>query len=564
MKKESVLKQRDISYRLDVSRRASPERNFFSQTRLGSLAALTALTCLLPAMPVADAQQVSGAVAPKLRAISVDAASNLGSMKALRGLNAGPLPWSDRPAVEQLDDLVEVSDRTGYRSLGADASAGYRSANIDLIRIHDNYGPGDIYANFRGSRTMADGTSVSAASRNALVIFPDIKADPLNPANYNFAPTDKLMKSIHDVGARAIFRFGASAGENSGVPDSFTSERDYDHYANIARHVVLHYNKGWHGGFRYDVKYWEVLNEPDGRFDANKYYKLYGKLAKAVKSADKDAWIGGPSLMFTHNGPSYREHFLNSLRKNGLPLDFWTFHDYNVDAADPYLYVRLGEDMRKLLDEHGFKKTKIIMDEWNVLGINPELLSLGGRAAFTTSAIIYMQDSPIDDQTFYMGPNLFGLDGKTPNKIGQALVALGGMKDTPLRLSVEGDDKQGFAVQAGKSADGTKINIIISNYEVPESLRGPRPGGDAIAGGGFKINLLPRRNFAYDQNDGFDLHVKGLNPNKLYQVERYRISDVWDYRLLSTVTLKGSDIRVTQTLAPPSVEQISISLANGQ
>jgi hypothetical protein len=411
---------------------------------------------------------------------------------------------------------------------------------------------------------MADGTSVSAASFDALVMFPDIKADPLDPAHYNFAPTDKLMESIHDVGARAIFRFGASAGENSGVPDSFTSERDYDHYANIARHVVLHYSKGWHGGFHYGVKYWEVLNEPDGRFDANKYYKLYGKLAKAVKSADKDAWIGGPSLMFTHNGPSYREHFLNYLGRNGIPLDFWTFHHYNVDAADPYLYVRLGEDMRKLLDKHGFKKTKIIMDEWNVLGINPELLILGGRAAFTASAIIYMQDSPIDDQTFYMGPNLFGLDGKTPNKIGQALVALGRMKDTPFRLSVEGHDKQGFAVQAGKSADGTKINIIISNYEVPESLRGPRPGGDAIAGGGFKINLLPRRNFAYGQNDGFDLRVTGLNPDKLYRVERYRISDVWDYRLLSTVTLKGSDIGVTQTLAPPAIEQISISLASGQ
>lgn len=523
--------------------------------------AIAAITSLLPLTLPAHAQQVTGAVAPKLRSITVDAASNLGTMKALRGVNSGPLPWSDRPAVERLDDVVEVSDRTGYRSLGADASAGYRAANIDLIRIHDNYGPGDIYANFRGSREMADGTQISAASLNARVMFPDIKADPLNPASYNFGPTDGLMKSIYDIGARPIFRIGASAGENSGVPDSFTSERDYDHYADIARHVVLHYNKGWNQGFQYGVKYWEVLNEPDGRFEANRYFKLYGKLAKAVKSADKNAMIGGPALMFTHNGPEYREDFLKYLRAKKLPLDFWTFHDYNVDAADPYLYVRLAEDMRKLLDNHGFRKTKLIMDEWNVLGINPELLTLGGRAAFTASAIIYMQDSPLDDQTFYMGPNMFGEDGKSPDKIGQALIVLGKLKDTPVRLAVKGDDKNGFAVQAGKSADGKRINIILSNYEVPESLRGPRPTGDHIQGGGFKINLLPRRTLSYDRNDGFDLRVTGLDPDKLYKVQRYRVSDVWDYRLLSTTTVKGDAIKIAQTLAPPSIELLSISSA---
>ena len=530
-----------------------------TKPKLRNLARVVALACLLPGTLPAQAQQVNGAVPPKLRAITVDAASNLGQFKALRGVNAGPLPWSDRPAVEKLNDTVEVSDRTGYRSLGADASPGYRAANIDLIRIHDNYGPGDLYADFRGTRLMADGTTISADALKAQVMFPNLAADPADASNYNFAPTDRLMQSIYGIGATALFRIGASAGDRSAIPNAFTKDEEYLHYADIARHVVLHYNKGWNKGFNYNVKYWEVLNEPDGRFDPLKYYKLYGSVAKAVKSADPNAMIGGPALMFTHNGPSYREDFLKYLRANRLPLDFWTFHDYNVDAADPYLYVRLGEDMRKLLDSHGFKKAKLIMDEWNVLGINPELLTLGGRAAFTTSAIIYMQDSPIDEQTFYMGPNLFGLDGKTPDKIGQALIALGRMKDTPFRLAVKGDDKNGFAVQAGKSSDGKAINILISNYEVPVSLRGPRPAGDKIAGGGFTINLLPRRTLSYDHNDGFDVRVTGLSPDKLYKVQRYRISDVWDYRLLSTTTLKGSEVRITQTLAPPSIELLSIT-----
>ena len=494
------------------------------------------------------------------RAILVDASKTLGRFKSLRGVNVGPLPWTDRLELDRTTGLVEVSDRTGYRSLGADASAGYRAANVDFIRVHDNYGPGDIYANFRRPWRMADGTNLSPEARNALVMFPDLRADPSKPESYNFAPTDRLIQSIYDVGAMPLFRLGASANESSGVPNSFTTEADYDRYADIARHVVLHYNKGWNNGFRYGVKYWEVLNEPDGHIDAAKYHKLYGKIARAVKSADPGALIGGPALMFPFQGRGYREDFLDYLRKNRLPLDFWSFHDYNIDAADPYLFVRLAADMRKLLDSHGFPKAQIVLGEWNVLGIDPDLLTTTGRAAFVASSIIYMQDSPIDAQNYYMGLNAFGEDGNTPNKVGQALIALGRMKRTPMRLAVTGADTNGFAVQAGCSPDGSEINILISNYEVPASLRGPRPLGDKVAG---FINLLPRQELKYQRNRGFKLTVAGLKPNRRYSVARYRISDNWDYRLLSTVTLKGSEVAISEILQPPAIELLVIKPAGG-
>ena len=301
-----------------------------------------------------------------------------------------------------------------------------------------------------------------------------------------------------------------------------------------------------------------MLNEPDGRFAPTKYYELYGKIARAVKAADANALIGGPALMFTYQGPTYREDFLEYLRKNNLPLDFWSFHDYSVDSADPYCFVRISRDMRKLLDSYGFNKTKLILDEWNVLGINPDLLTLAGRAAFTASAIIYMQDSPIDAQTFYMGPNLFGENGNTPNKVGQALIALGRMKRTPVRLAVSGADTEGLAVQAGRSNDGEEIDVLVSNYEVPASLRGARKGGDKVAG---FLNLLPRRELKYERNEGFDLKVTSLEPDQLYRIERYRISDVWDYRLLNTVTLKGSEVAISGVLPAPGIELVVIKAA---
>src|SRR4051794_2337211 len=493
------------------------------------------------------------------RQIEVDASSNRGELKALRGVNAGPLPWTDKPGVDRPDPFIEVSDRTGYRSLAADASAGYRDANIKLVRIHDNYGPGDIHNNFQGTHEMADGTVLQDSSRNGLAMFPDLHADPAAQASYNFGPTDELLAAIHDVGARPLFRLGASAGESSGVPDAFTKDAEFDHYAEIARHVVLHYNKGWKDGSEYGVKYWEVLNEPDGRFEAAKYYKLYEKVARAVKEADPTALIGGPSLMFTYSGPAYEDAFLEYLRENDVPIDFWTFHDYCIDSADPYYYVRVAGDMRQLLDRHGFTETQLVLDEWNVLGFDLDLLSLAGRAAFTASAIIYMEDSPIDAQTFYMGPNLFGEDGKTPNKVGQAMVALGRMKTTPLRLDVTGADSEGLAVQAGRTAEGNEVTVVISNYEVPESLRGPRSGGDRLAD---MLNVLPRRDLEYSNNDGFDLTVSGLDPDTTYRVERYRISDLWDHRLLSTDFVKGDRIAISGPLPAPSIETIVIRAAS--
>ncbi len=489
------------------------------------------------------------------RLIHVDAASDLGLLKPLRGVNAGPLPWTEQPGADRYDLFIEVSDRTGYRSLAADASAGYRAANIELVRIHDNYGPGDLYANFTGSHEMADGTTLPDAPRNALTMFPDLSADPTVPESYNFGPTDRLVESILAVGAQPLFRIGASAGESSGVPDAFVSDAEYRHYAEIARHVVLHYNAGWHDGFHHDIRYWELLNEPDGRFEAAKYYHLYREVARAVKEADPRALIGGPSLMFAFNGTGYEDGFLEYLRENALPLDFFSFHDYCIDSADPYYYVRVAERMRDLLDRHGFGSTELILDEWNVLGMDLDLLTLSGRAAFTASAIVHMQDSPIDAQTFYMGPNLFGEDGATPNKVGQALVALGRFAGTPVRLEVSGGDTEGFAVQAGRASDGSEVTVLISRYEVPASLRGPRAGGDRVAD---LVNLLPRRELHYEQTGGARVRVSGLEPGRRYRLERYRIDDVWDLRLRNTERFVGPSVEIDEPVRHPGIALLSI------
>ena len=50
--------------------------------------------------------------------------------------------------------------------------------------------------------------------------------------------------------------FPVAGWENAYVPD-------IDKFAEVVRHIVLHYNKGWADGYHYGIRYWEIWNEPD-------------------------------------------------------------------------------------------------------------------------------------------------------------------------------------------------------------------------------------------------------------------------------------------------------------
>ena len=145
--------------------------------------------------------------------------------------------------------------------------------------------------------------------RTQLSIFPNPNADPNDPKSYNFGPTDQLIATIKGVGAEVIFRLGRSEGSNVEPPE------DFDHYAEVAKHIVLHYNRGWANGFRYNIRYWEVWNEPDlGKLfwggSPEHYFDLYEKIARAVKKADRRALIGGPAIARPNDNNPYVDDFL--------------------------------------------------------------------------------------------------------------------------------------------------------------------------------------------------------------------------------------------------------------
>lgn len=477
--------------------------------------------------------------------IEVDVSRTIGEFKPLRGVNGPP---------------YQVS-REEPSKAPVDISAGYMEARVNLVRTHDS-GVANIDSTTGNLAPLEGLTGLSPDAEKAVdmnVIFPDLNAGPTLPESYNFGPTDRLIEAIRATGAEVLFRLGRR-GRTTAEPPA-----DLVKYGEIIRHVVLHYDKGWADGFNDTVQYWEVWNEPDlgqiwWRGMPEQYYGLYEAAAKAVKSADPEALVGGSTIAFVNEPTPYREGFLAYVREHDLPLNFFSWHYYSVDANDPYDFVRIGRDIRSTLDSYGFQSTQSILDEWNYDFRTRRDAKPMDHASFVVSSLIYMQDGDIDQEALYRADREFGPEGSTPTKTGQGLIAVGRLADTPVRLQVSGGDTNGFAVQAGRSEDGRKVQILISNYEIPPELRGPRESDDVMHEKGlFDLKLLPRRTVNYDANGGYDLQVKGLDPDGKYSIECFRLTEGMDFSSLDRQENQGPQVRLQAELPPPSIELIVIT-----
>jgi hypothetical protein len=428
------------------------------------------------------------------RQISVDATVTVGTLRPFSGVQAGD----------------------------AEDSAFYRSAHIDLVRLPDR----------------------SAADIDA--IFPDKSADAENPKSYNFAAADKLIGSIRSSKAEPLFRLGGAAGTSPDPP------ADQDKWAQIVRHIVLHYNAGWAKGFRYGIRYWEVWNAPDSKLfwsgTPQEYYSLYEKAARAIETADAAALVGGPALSKPLIAGAYREKFLDFVRLRRLPLDFFSWHFYAVDSNDPYSFVSIARQLRIILDTHGFGSTKNVLDEWNA---DPASADMPGaeRAAFAASALTYMLGGPIDAQTYHpVEPAPAGAAAADP--AANALKSFGALKSTPVLIRTTGGDELGLTVAAGRSADRRLVQVLISNYQIAAEFLRPRDNWDT--------SLPERRVLQYRDNGGYDAAITLPSEGK-YQVKRYRIDKSANFALFDQSVQIGPNIKLQAQLPPPAVELIVIS-----
>lgn len=130
-------------------------------------------------------------------------------------------------------------------------------------------------------------------------IFRDFDADETDPASYDFAFTDELIKGLMEYGVNPYFRLGVTIENQCNIRAyRIYPPKDFDKWARICEHIIRHYNEGWANGFNFGIEYWEIWNEPENREvlemnqmwrgTAEEYYRLYHTAASHLKKCFGD------------------------------------------------------------------------------------------------------------------------------------------------------------------------------------------------------------------------------------------------------------------------------------
>jgi xylan 1,4-beta-xylosidase len=385
--------------------------------------------------------------------IEVDCAKSIGTLRALNGLNNGPLPAGG---------LLDLSSY--YREIGP-----------PLVRLHDSHWPTPDVVDIH-------------------VVFPNFGADPSKIESYDFGRTDEYIASIQAVGAKVVYRLGESI-EHTKEKYHVHPPRDPAKWAHICVGIVRHFNEGWGAKSPQPIGYWEIWNEPENRpamwtGSDEEYFQLYAAASKAIKQRFPSVKVGGPAIGYPGDLKAgqlqptpFLSAFLTRCREQHLPLDFFSWHTYSDDPTHP---AALARAIRKVLDDAGFAKAESHLNEWNYLPDNdwgPIMLQGQGEkrqrfyermagpeaAAFVAAALIALQDAPLDAANFYTGDaNPFGLftEHGVPKKTFYAFKAFHLLLQTPERISAKAST--GIFACAGRS--DAAVTLLVASPSKSERM----------------------------------------------------------------------------------------------
>jgi len=449
----------------------------------------------------------AGLSQPKTCDVAVDFSKAEGTIRHLNDVNGGPLC------------------ERGWVDLSAD----YKELGIKLVRLNDV------------AWTFDDALNIN-------YVFPRFEADPDQPDSYDFFQTDWYLKSIESLGIGIIYGLSPTAEYAKLPPRHIDPPTDFEKWARICVNVIKHYNSGWANGYHYNIKYWEIWNEPDGRAfwtgTPEQYYRLYEITAKAIKNYDRNVKVGGPVL---DGQLPFLEGFLEYCKNHSVPLDFVPWHAYR---AQPYIILMKAAKVRELMNKYGFPNAESVLDEWSYFPGNSDLMPWHTKglsdpkyldsvahevqgvagAAFDASVLILLQDSTVNIANFYHGTTslMWGLFNEhgVPKKTYYTFKAFKSLLETPERVATGGFDQSGVAAIAGLSHDKTQATLLISNY------------GTECSHYSIRLNNLPWK--------------EGV----LY--EKYVLDKDHELDLVKTETLVGTSVVLPEEVEVPSVCMIRL------
>jgi len=208
----------------------------------------------------------------------------------------------------------------------------------------------------------------------------DKKGNPI----YDWTVIDKIFDTYIERGMKPMAQIGFMPKALSTKPEPYRHHwkpgADYQDIVLGWAYPPKNYNKWaelifqWvkHSVDRYGKKeveswYWEVWNEPDGRYwegTTEEYIKLYDYTADAVKRALPTARIAGPETTgpASENAAKFLREFLDHVvsgknyvtGKTGSPLDYITFHAKgSPKVVDGNVQMDMGRQLRHI--DKGFE-----------------------------------------------------------------------------------------------------------------------------------------------------------------------------------------------------------------
>ena len=260
-------------------------------------------------------------------------------------------------------------------------------------------------------------------------VFPDFNADPEDPASYDFTWTDPLITSLMNAKVEPYYRLGVTI-ENEVWRKAYrvNPPEDPEKWAKICAGVIRHYTRGWANGFEYDIKYWEIWNEPEctngrrvmwtGTWE--QYLELYDVTSKLLKAEFPEIKIGGyasigfyalkemdPESTWCKDCQSYIDlflQFMQYIKDHNCPMDFFSWHSYD----EPKYTALYANYVAEKLKEYGYGHAEQHLNEWNC---GPQNRDKACHAAATAGFLISMQNSPVDIGMFYdarCGTSIYG------------------------------------------------------------------------------------------------------------------------------------------------------------
>ena len=256
-------------------------------------------------------------------------------------------------------------------------------------------------------------------------IFPDFSRDADDESAYHFADCDQVIASIVDTGMEPFFRLGISWSDPVRDREFLLPPADYEKWAAVCEHIILHYNEGWADGFRYGIEYWEIWNEPENSDDPadnhfwlgtdEEFFRLYDVTAKYLKAKFPELKIGGygscgfyalTKTNVINNGATprnqyfvtYYQNFLRYMQAHGSPMDFFSWHSYTVTEKNAAYISYVKETLAKA----GYGDAEIICDEWNYNPMENDKIDRR-YGANQASMLLMFQNEGLDMAHYYDG-----------------------------------------------------------------------------------------------------------------------------------------------------------------